>query len=361
MGLLDGADVDLTCTLGPHGRRSDRDKDKNGTSHPPAHSPTIPRCGRRRPAYLAWAVRRSSTPPLYLRHYPSLFPALATLASIARLHIVVIGATGTLTFAWALCGERPIWLAAVCASDWFVVNLLNRVVDLREDAVNGIAGTEVVARHRRLVLGIGFGALAVSFAATLVLAPVLLPLRGAFHLLGFAYNWPLLPGRRRIKELAFWKNTASAIGFLLTVFGYPLAMYARRADVSPVTVAFSALFFFLFELSYEVLYDLRDIEGDRLANVRTWPVILGVGGAWRVAVGQMVGSFLVLVVGYAAHVVPWRVAVMGVAPLVQLGMSWRIVKRGITTGDCIALTWAGTGLLASYHAWDLLGLPGAGG
>src|ERR1041385_5894702 len=128
---------------------------------------------------------------------------LATFASIARNHIVAIGALGTLTFGFALCGTRPWALALLCASDWFVVNLLNRVVDLKEDAANNIRGTDVVARNKRIVLVIGFGVLAASLAATAALAPALLPFRVAFHALGFAYNWPLLPGRRRIKQLAF--------------------------------------------------------------------------------------------------------------------------------------------------------------
>lgn len=286
--------------------------------------------------------------------------AFATLASIARFHIVVIAATGTLTFGWALCGERSTWLTLLCASDWFVVNLLNRVVDLREDAANGIRGTELVARNKRAFLVTGFGALAVSFVLTALFAPVLLPLRIAFHFLGFAYNWPLLPGRRRIKELAFWKNTASATGFLLTVFGYPLAMLPRKADVSLLTILAAGLFFFLFELSYEVLYDLRDVEGDRLADVRTWPVLLGPTAAWRIAASQMIGALVVVIVAYLAHVLPWRVAVMGLAPLVQLVVASRIVKRGITTKDCVGLTWMGTALLASYHVWERLGLPGTG-
>lgn len=284
---------------------------------------------------------------------------LATLASIARLHIVVIAATGTLTFAWVLCGERPWGLALLCASDWFVVNLLNRVVDLKEDAANDIPGTAWVARHRRAVLGVGFGVLGLSFALTLALAPVLAPLRVAFHLLGFAYNWPLLPGRRRIKQLAFWKNTASATGFLITVFGYPLALLPRRPDVSLLAVGATVLFFFLFELSYEVLYDLRDAEGDRLADVRTWPVLFGVQTGWRIAAAQMFAAFTVLVAAYAARAVPWRIAVMALAPLAQLAVASRMVKRGVTTTDCVALTWLGSGVLMAYHVWERLGLPGA--
>jgi 4-hydroxybenzoate polyprenyltransferase len=301
---------------------------------------------------------------------------LATLASIARIHIVAIGALGTLTFAWALCGTRPWLLAALCASDWFVVNLLNRVVDLKEDAANHIRGTALVARHRRAVLAVGFGALALSFLATALLAPALLPFRVAFHALGFAYNWPLLPlparrassvasgltiERRRIKELAFWKNAASATGFVLTVLCYPLAIYSTKSDVSFATLLAAALFFFLFELSYEVLYDLRDVEGDRLAGVRTWPVLFGVHTGWRIAAALMIASFVVIAVAYAAGLVPWRLAIMGAAPLLQLAVASRMVARpgGVTTGDCVAITWLGAALLAAYHLWEALGLPGA--
>ena len=289
--------------------------------------------------------------------------SLASLASIARAHIVAIGAMGTLTFAYALCGTRPWLLALVCASDWFVVNLLNRVVDLKEDAANGIRGTELVARNKRAVVVVGFATLFASFAMTAVLVPALLPFRVAFHALGFAYNWRLLPtpwGRVRIKELAFWKNTASAAGFMLTVFCYPLAVSPRLASVEVATVAWAAAFFFLFELSYEVLYDLRDVEGDRLAGVRTWPVLLGVQGGLRVAQGLMLASFAAVLGGWLVGALPWRIAIMGAAPLVQLVVGTRMVRRGITSRDCIHLTWLGVALLAGWHAWEALELPGSG-
>ena len=285
---------------------------------------------------------------------------IRALGSISRLHIAAIGAMGTLTFAWALCGVRAAGLALVSGTDWFVVNLLNRVVDLREDEANAIPGTALVARHRRWFLAFGVATLVASLALTAVHAPALLPFRLAFHALGFAYNWPLLPGRRRIKELALWKNVASATGFLLTVFAYPLAALPLRPDVGGALVAWAALFFFLFELSYEVLYDLRDVEGDRLAGVRTWPVLLGPAGGWRVAAGLMLASAGVAALGYGAAALPWRIAVMGVAPLLQLVVAAQMVRRGVTARDCIGLTWMGVVLLGGYHVWELLGLPGAG-
>jgi 4-hydroxybenzoate polyprenyltransferase len=280
---------------------------------------------------------------------------VGVLASIARIHIVAIGAMGTLTFALALCGVRAWPLALVSGCDWFIVNLLNRVVDLQEDAANGISGTDFVARHKRAVLVAGFATLALS----LVVMPALIPYRVAFHALGFAYNWPLLPGRRRIKQLAFWKNAASATGFMLTVFAYPLATLPARSDVNFATIASAAAFFFLFELSYEVLYDLRDVDGDRLARVNTWPVLFGVAAGWNIAMALMLGSLAIALITFALGFLPWSIAVMGAAPLIMLAFSARVRRRQITTADCIGITWLGVALLVGYHVWSALGLPGA--
>lgn len=283
--------------------------------------------------------------------------SLSLFASIARLHIVAIGALGTLTFGFAFTGERPWWLALLAALDWFVVNLLNRVVDLKEDTANAIQGADVVARHRRAVLALGTTVLTVSLVATALTAPLLLLPRVAFHVLGFAYNWPIFG--RRIKERYFWKNLASAAGFLLTCFALPL-LAAPRVLVSAPTVVATALFFLLFELSYEVLYDLRDVEGDRLAQVRTYPVVHGLDIGWRVAWGLMIAASVVVFASFAAGLVPWRIAIMGVAPLLQLAWSVRVRRRGITSRDCVAITWLGVALLAGWHVWEALGLPGAG-
>src|SRR5262249_5982637 len=141
------------------------------------------------------------------------------------------------------------------------------------------------------------------------------------HALGMAYNWRILPGRRRIKQLYFWKNTASAIGFILTVFAYPLAAGRGMGLVvrmEPVGVVVTAAFFILCELSYEVLYDLRDADGDRAEGVATYPVVHGERIAMQIVDGLVLASCAIAVGGYVAGFVPWRVVVMIAAPLFQL-------------------------------------------
>ncbi|MCB9727929.1 MAG: UbiA family prenyltransferase [Deltaproteobacteria bacterium] len=285
--------------------------------------------------------------------------------SVSRFHIVAIAALGTLTFGWLFTGTRPWALAAVCALDWFIVNLLNRVVDLKEDTENAITGVGFVSRNRRAILALGFGALAASLVSVHLVLPQITLLRVAFHTLGFAYNWRLLPGGRRIKELYFWKNTASATGFVLTVFAYPLAVAGWGTDhaalapgIQPATIWLSGVFFVCFELSYEVIYDLRDAPGDRLAGVRTYPVVHGERTATRIIDGLIAASLAALVLGYATGLVPWRIACMALAPVINLVWYKRALARGITSRDCIALTWAGAALLVAYHLWVALGLPG---
>lgn len=299
----------------------------------------------------------------------------ALLASIARLHIVAIGALGTLTFAWALCGVRAVDLAAFAACDWFVVNLINRITDGVEDAKNGITGADVVARHPWRTAVVAVVVLLTSLVASAVLAPATVPWRVGFHVLGALYNHRLLPrlrrrpgepSRVRIKELALWKNVASATGFLITCFALPLSTLSPRADVSSTTIAVTLAFFFFFELGYEVLYDLRDVDGDAAAGVRTWPVLLGVHGGSVVAVAQTTLAFAIVVLGFAASALPWRVAVMGAAPLLQLvvvGPRLPLLGREnrIDSALCIGITWLGAALLGTYHLWELFHLPGSTG
>ncbi|MFT5433003.1 MAG: 4-hydroxybenzoate polyprenyltransferase [Myxococcota bacterium] len=292
---------------------------------------------------------------------------MAIFLSVSRFHIVAIAALGTFTFHWLFTGEYSWSLPVICAVDWFVVNLLNRVVDLDEDRINRVVGVTFVQRHHRALTWLGFSVLGTSLVATHALYPEITWLRLAYHALGLTYNWRLLPGGRRIKELYFFKNTASALGFMLTVFCYPLATVGWGVDASQLapgitmaTILVSAAFFTLFELSYEVIYDLRDAPGDAVAGVKTYPVVHGLDGAMKITDALIAVSSLTLLIGYASGVVPWRIFVMILAPALNYFVYKRAMARGITSADCVNLTWLGAGLLTAYHFWVFVGLPGVG-
>jgi 4-hydroxybenzoate polyprenyltransferase len=294
-------------------------------------------------------------------------PVWRIFANISRIHITTIAALGVFTFGWLFVGAYQWLIAAVCALDWYIVNLINKTVDLEEDSANEIPGTVFVHRKRRLLLSIVFPFLTVSLIVVHFLNPAITGLRITCHVLGFFYNFPLMPGKRRLKQLYFWKNTASAVGFLITVFGYPLATacwgnrpHSFPSGISWATVMFSAVFFYLFEISYEVIYDLRDIKGDAIAGIRTYPMVHGIPTAIHIVDGLIFTSIAVLSIGYILGFVPWRIFVMVVAPFLQLVFYKRAMRRGITAKDCIRITWIGVAMLVTYHLWVAAGLPGVG-
>jgi 4-hydroxybenzoate polyprenyltransferase len=239
-------------------------------------------------------------------------------------------------------------------------------VDHKEDSVNQIAGTEFIGRHKKKLIAIIITVLISSLVLIHLLNPFITILRIPCHLLGFLYNWPLLPGRRRLKQLYFWKNTASATGFLITILGYPLApvlFYQHPsdfpADISWASVCFSALFLFSFILSNEIIYDMRDIKGDEIVGLRTYPVVHGELMASRIIDGLIASSIIVLFIGYILHLLPWRIFILASAPVIQFIFYRQALRNGITATYCTAMTWVGAAMFFSYHLWVIAGLPGA--
>ena len=288
---------------------------------------------------------------------------IADALAIIRYHIVLIAMTATLVFGWLMTGQRPIALALIVGLDWFLINLLNRVTDVDEDLANGIQGTERVARSKRTVMIASFALLIGSFATHLFF-PSITPLRVVVQTIGMAYNYRLVPtlrGMRRLKELYFFKNFGSAFLFVLTCFGYPLAASGWRPVMSWAAIGCLVVFFVLYEITFEILYDLRDLEGDRKEGIPTYPVVHGEKIALRIIDTLLVLAAIVIVLGLATGTLGVREGLMLAAPALQRVFYPSRVSRGLTSADCILLTHLGTAELSLFLAgtaiWSAAGLP----
>ena len=87
-------------------------------------------------------------------------------AHVARPHIVAIGALGTLLFGWIFTEQFALQATLWSAIDWFVVNLLNRIVDVHEDTENAIPGTHWIAMHRASITCVVVAGLLASLIIT---------------------------------------------------------------------------------------------------------------------------------------------------------------------------------------------------
>ncbi|MBL8718249.1 MAG: UbiA family prenyltransferase [Myxococcales bacterium] len=289
--------------------------------------------------------------------------ALREWAAIARYHIMLVAMTAALVFGWITTGKYLFALTLVVGLDWFLINLMNRVTDLAEDLENGIPGTERVARNARAFTVGAWALMLGSFVAVHLVWPALTPYRVAVQVIGLGYNYKIVPSPRglsRFKEMYFFKNFGSSVLFVLTCFVYPLVVAGTRI-VPFSTVVVLALFFVPFELTYEILYDLRDLEGDRAEGVPTYPVVHGPARAQQIIDALLVGSCCVLVVGFATRALGARELLMLFAPIAQRFFYRPRVARGITTWDCILLTHLGTAQLVLFllgtALWLRAGLP----
>ena len=252
-----------------------------------------------------------------------------------------------------------LWAAvALCALDWFIVNLVNRVADLAEDRANGIAGTELVSRHGRF-FEVACGALlAGSLIAVHLVAPALTPWRVAFHAIGLAYNYRLLPGlrgRTRFKELYFFKNFSSGVLFILSTMLYPLSL--SGAHVDGLYLALLIGFFLSLEITYEIIYDLRDVTGDRALNVPTFPVVHGVERSHAILYGLLVLSAVSLAVGGLVGQFHLKELVL-VGGVIQQALYFKLrLARAPTKERCIFITWLGASQILAYQLWIAAGLP----
>ena len=286
------------------------------------------------------------------------------LFSILRIHIVLIGIFGAMVFGWLLTDRYLWWVALIGGVDWLLINLANRVSDLREDRRNAIPGSERIAADPTRYLTVFFILLIGSFAVTALLFPELTGWRLFMQFVGFIYNFRVIPwpgGPRRLKDIYLLKNLMSALGFVTTCFGYTLAYTGYQPLIGWTGTIALILFFIPFELTYEILYDLRDVEGDRAQGVPTYPVAHGEAVTQKIINTLLPLSVAVLVVSFFLGFLGVKEILIGAGPIIQFFLFRPMLRRGPTTGDCIFATNFGVALLVVYLAvtrlWLDVGLP----
>ena len=297
---------------------------------------------------------------------PRTRPILADIASILRGHIILIGATAAVVFGWIFTDQYLWGVAAIGGVDWLLINLLNRVTDTEEDLANRIPGTDLLVSVHKLVLAIWIAIAVGSFVVSHLIWPELTPWRLVVQLIGVGYSYRIVAtpkGRRRFKDLYFLKNFMSSVLFVHTVFIYPIVAAGVGVVYAPgwAGVVWLAAFFVVFEITYEILYDMRDLEGDRPANVPTYPVVHGLVRSRQIIDGLLLISAAILILAFLTGGVGARELLMVAAPLIQFLFYRPRFRRGLTTVDCIRLTHLGSVLLIIWligtRLWQDAGLP----
>ncbi len=202
-----------------------------------------------------------------------------------------------LYFSFLLYGVPPKWnLLGATFFLIFAVYGLNKLTDLREDVINNPERVEYV---KKLYGGMKY-AVMVSLGMALFLgyltgwkavAVLIFPI-----VAGFFYSVRLLPGYPRLKDITGVKNLIIATTW---ANGTAFLPSIASGGISPLKVILVYYFFFMKSMINTILFDVRDVEGDRLNGINTIPVRFGVGRT-RLLLLIMNSSFVLwLLVAYS--------------------------------------------------------------
>ena len=179
-------------------------------------------------------------------------------------------------------------------------------------------------RHRWALAGLA-GAAALGGAVLLLLGgwlhylPLLLPLAA----LALGYSLPLLRWRgrwRAVREVPLLK--VFLIGGVWSAVTVGLPALALHRPLAPLAGLLAQRFCLVSALA--IVFDIRDVSRDRLTNLRTMPVVLGLGGAKAVALTLLGMS---MVIGFVRGAPPLTVVVPSALA------AWVIAVARDTRGD----------------------------
>ena len=149
--------------------------------------------------------------------------------------------------------------------------------------------------------------------------PLLLPLAA----LALGYSLPLLPWRGRwwaVREVPLLK--VFLIGGVWAAVTVGLPALALHRPLAPLAATLAQRFCLVSALA--IVFDIRDFSRDRLTNLRTMPVVLGLGGAKAVALTLLGMS---MVIGFVRGAPPLTVVVPSALA------AWVIAVARDTRGD----------------------------
>lgn len=152
----------------------------------------------------------------------------------------------------------------------FTVYNLNRLTDKKEDLVNSPERMSYIPDEELLILVVlisWFIAILLSFSVNFLIIPIILfP-----FMAGIFYSIQIHPKIPRFKDITGLKSFIVAISWVAVVSFIP-SLYLQNVNIK-ITLISYLIFIKLFVNT--VIFDIRDIKGDRKNNIQTIPVVIG--------------------------------------------------------------------------------------
>jgi len=154
----------------------------------------------------------------------------------------------------------------------FATYNLDKIGDSKEDAINMPERSNFVSKHRRKLLLLTPMAYLFSVLIMALIEPLATPIVFVPVVAGLIYSSRLVQGYPRIKDIPVIKSLVVAFSWASICVLLPVTTIK---GITEITIA-SVFYFILVKVFIDaVLFDIRDLKGDRENGVRTIPVLIG--------------------------------------------------------------------------------------
>lgn len=240
---------------------------------------------------------------------------------LKRLHI--IASAPALMWFWSqflkmhfrIMDYLIITLAVAIICQW------NRLTDVEEDTLNCPDDLKDAQAQRCSIMIFCYAGGTLAILLALITEPTwtLAALIAFGAAVGYFYNTPLLSSmpHLRLKNFFIIKNMSSGAGWSAGLLVFPML----RAHEQPDCRFFTAFtYMFAMVMTYEIMWDMRDIAGDTRAGIRTIPVVLGIRNAGICAVILQLACVGLIISGLANAILTpvWSLCLFPSAMLLTL-------------------------------------------
>jgi 4-hydroxybenzoate polyprenyltransferase len=224
------------------------------------------------------------------------FAMLNSILTLLSISSIWIGITGFFVtyITHILLGLTPNFeICFVVFLVVFSVYSLNKFTDVKEDEINMPERTRFISRRKNIVLFSALGAYMLAIVLTVLVKPSALPVVFIPLVTNAIYGSKLIPWIPRLKDIPVMKNFVVALSWALVVVLFPAV-----GTIDILNGAILIIFYFV-SVKYfinTVLFDIRDVKGDREMGIKTMPVILGVRKTLIILLG--INSTLLLLIPF---------------------------------------------------------------
>ncbi len=203
--------------------------------------------------------------------------AFKTVQLLMATNAYVAVAGALLTAAWARLLGLPISAesAGVACGYLFAMHNFNRLAGGGSDTFHDPMLSAFRVRYRRPLLLVSSAALVFAFFLTFRQGRLPFILFAAMSVFGLLYSTPILPRRlpvTRLKEIPGSKTALVALAWALVVAVLP----ALGHEIPWPRVASAFVVVLLMVMVRNALFDIFQVQGDRIAGRETLPVVIGV-------------------------------------------------------------------------------------